>query len=89
MKKIIVITLVLVFLMNGIGLTADDDKITHFAAGVVIEYTAEQLELDSPMKLVIVIACAKEVAAYYGSGNAELADIGATMLGGYVLNYHF
>lgn len=81
MKKIIVITLILIMVTTP-TLAFEKDKQLHFAAGSITYSLAEMLEFDKPMLTVLAVGIGKEIYDSQTNGTVEIEDALATILGG-------
>ncbi len=81
MKKIIVITLILIMVTTP-TLAFEKDKNQHFAAGAITYSIADLIEFEKPMITVIVVGISKEIYDSQTNGTVELKDVLATILGG-------
>ena len=58
------------------------DKVAHFGAGMAVGLTAIFFPLYFAFLLVFLVGALKEVRDYFGYGDSDLYDAGATWLGG-------
>lgn len=88
--RIITFTVILVLLFS-IPLQAewmDEDKVLHYSAGAFVYSVADTLELDSPMKWVLLAGVSKELADHlFLDGSVRIGDIHATLMGGITAKY--
>lgn len=88
MKKLILV-LIMVLVLTNAAHADDTDKVLHFAGGMAIQSLGEYFEVKDTFKLVLFAAATKELLDYFTGGSIDVQDIGATMLGGYVVRYEF
>jgi hypothetical protein len=82
---ILIILIVFSFSASAIG----KDKLLHFSAGTLIYYYTDNYTDVNPMLAVSLAGVGKELYDSQTNGTIEIADVFATVLGGFVISFEW
>jgi hypothetical protein len=87
--KIISLTLIIILLFSFTISAIGKDKLLHFSAGTLIYYYTDNYTDVNPMLAVSLAGVGKELYDSQTNGTIEIADVFATVLGGFVISFEW
>jgi hypothetical protein len=87
--KIISLTLIIILALTFTAGAIKKDKILHFSAGTLIYYYTDNYTDVNPMLAVSLAGVGKELYDSQTNGTIEIADVFATVLGGFVISFEW